>query len=185
MKLPEIIGIAGTNAGGKNTLGDELVRRFSYNQISTGDMVRKEAVKRYGNVERETLQKVGPALKRERGAGVLVGLALEQPRPIVIDGIRSMGEAKAIKEAGGIMVFVDANPKKRYERMIARARDKETEKTFEEFCQLDKNEWHAGEDESDYNIRDIKKTADIHLMNDGSIEEFLSESLRALESYSD
>lgn len=183
MNLPEIIGISGTNASGKNTLGDELVRRFSYSQVSTGDMVRQEAMKRFGNIERETLQKVGPALKREGGAGVLINLALKQPKPVVIDGIRSMGEAKAVKKAGGVMVFVDADPKKRYERMVARARDKESQKTLDEFLELDHNEWHAGEDDSDYNIRDIKATADIHLDNDGSVEEFLDKSLKALEEF--
>jgi dephospho-CoA kinase len=183
MKLPSVIGICGTFASGKDTLAEYLVKEFGYTHVSTGDMVRVESKRRYGSIEREYLQKTGPELKRERGAGVLVDLALEQSRPLVVSGIRSLGEAKAIQAKGGVMVFIDAEPKKRYERMQKRARDEEAQKSFEEFCQLDTNEWHAGEDESDFNIRDIKKIANIHIYNNGSIKEYLEKSLQALEQH--
>ncbi|MDR1196760.1 MAG: AAA family ATPase [Candidatus Nomurabacteria bacterium] len=181
MKLPEIIGVAGTNASGKNTLGDVLVADFGYSQVSTGDMVRAEAMKQFGDIERATLQKVAPAYKRQHGAGVFVELALQQPRPLVIDGIRALGEAKMIKKAGGVLVFVDADPELRYQRMKKRARDAESQKSFEEFLQLDQNEWEAGPDDSDYNIKGIKAMADISLTNDGTVEEFTKKALAALE----
>jgi len=180
VNLPEIIGIAGTNSSGKDTLAEHLVENFGYTHVSTGDMVREESMQRYGSIEREYLQKTGPELKVERGAGVLVDLALEKSRPLVVSGIRSLGEAKTIQANGGVMVFVDADSQKRYERMKKRARDEEANKSFEEFMQLDANEWHAGELDSDFNIRDIKKTADLHFRNDGSKEEFLANSVEFL-----
>jgi dephospho-CoA kinase len=87
MTLPEVIGIAGTLSSGKDTLAEYLVENYGYTHVSTGDMVRAEAMKRFGNIERPTLQIVGPALRAESGAGVLVAKALEQPRPVIITGI--------------------------------------------------------------------------------------------------
>ncbi|MDR2524422.1 MAG: AAA family ATPase [Candidatus Nomurabacteria bacterium] len=172
-RTPEVIGVAGTNASGKNTLGGYLVKNFGYVHVSTGDMVRAEAMKQFGNIERETLQKVAPAYRQAKGAGVFVDLALDGgQRPIVVDGIRALGEARAVKKAGGVIVFVDADPTVRYRRMKGRARDAESQKTFEEFMQLDENERQAGAGEADYNVAAIRDLADIHLDNSGDPEDF-------------
>ena len=178
--LPQIIGLSGRNSAGKDTLAEYLVSEYGYTHVSTGDMVRAEAMKLYGNIERETLQKVAPAYKSEHGAGIFVELALKKPRPIVISGIRSMGELKAIKQVGGVMIFVDADPKLRYERMQKRARDAEADKSFEEFMQLDENEKNAGPTDADYRVDEIDEKADIHLDNSGTIAEYLDKAIQIL-----
>lgn len=178
--LPEIIGLSGRNCAGKDTLAEYLVAEFGYTHISTGDILRAEAMELYGNTERETLQKLGPAYKTEHGAGIFVDLALEKPRPVIISGIRSMGELKAIKKAGGTMVFVDADPKLRYERLKKRARDAEANKSFEEFMELDEKEKNAGPTDADYRVDEIKEKADIHLDNSGKIEKYLNQAIQIL-----
>jgi len=182
INLPKIIGLSGRNSAGKDTLAEYLVENYGYTHVPTGDMVRAEAMKLYGNIERETLQKVAPAYKKEHGAGVFVNLALEQSRPIVVSGIRSMGELKAIKDAGGIMVFVDADPKLRYERMKKRARDAEADKSFEEFMELDEREKNAGPTDADYRVDEINEKADIHLNNSGTKRDFFEEALWSLRA---
>ena len=165
--LPEVIGLSGRNCSGKDTLAEYLVKNFGYTHVSTGDILRAEAMKLYGNIERETLQKVAPAYKAAHGAGVFVELALKQPRPVVISGIRSMGELKAVKKVrgGGLIVFVDADPKLRYERMKKRARDAEADKSFKEFIQSDEKEKNTGPTDADYRVDEIDEKADIHLDN--------------------
>ena len=170
--LHQIIGLSGRNSAGKDTLAEYLTENFGYTHVSTGDMVRGEAMKLYGNIERETLQKVGPAYKAEHGAGVFVKLALKQPRPIIVSGIRSMGEFNVIKNAGGVMVFVDADPKLRYERMKKRARDAEASKGFEEFMKLDEAEKNAGAADADFRVDEINEKADIQIDNSGTKDEF-------------
>jgi dephospho-CoA kinase len=172
MNLPQIIGISGTLSSGKDTLAEYLVANFGYTHVSTGDMVRAEATKRYGNIERSTLQIVGPELRAEGGAGALVSKALEQPRPIVITGIRTPGEVKTLKAAGGILLFIDAYAEIRYERMVKRGRedDKGGTLTFEEFAQSERAEVAVGNNDEDYNQVAIQNMADKTINNSGSFE---------------
>ena len=182
MKLPDVIGLSGRISAGKDSLAEYLVKNYGYTHVSTGDIVRAEATRLYGNIERETLQKVGPAYKAEKGAGIFVEMGLEKPRPIIVSGIRSMGEYKAIKQAGGVMVFVDADPRLRYERMKKRARDAEAEKSFEEFIKSDEREKNAGTNDADFRVDEIDEKADIHLDNSGTREEFYEKAIEKLSS---
>ena len=172
MSLPQIIGIAGTFASGKDTLAEYLIESYGFTHVSTGDMVRAEAQKRYGNIERPTLRIVGPELRAEGGVGVLVQKALEQPQPIVITGIRAIGEAKAIKKAGGILLFIDANIEIRYDRMKKRSRDAETEISFDEFAESERKEVAVGNSDEDYNQVVIQNMADKTINNSGDLDTF-------------
>jgi dephospho-CoA kinase len=178
--LPELIGLSGSGSAGQDTLAEYLVENFGFTQASTSDMVRAAAMERYGDIERETLQKVGPELRAESGAGALVLRALSAPRPTVITGIRTLGEAKELIKAGGVLIFIDADPKLRYERMIKRARDGEVKKSFDEFMAVTKKELYAGPSDADYNLRDISKMAASVIDNSGTKEEFIRTSLELL-----
>jgi dephospho-CoA kinase len=179
--LPEIVGVAGSGSAGQDTLAHFLVKEYGYAQASTSDMLRKISIAQYGNIERATLQIVGPAVRAERGAGALVIEGLEEPRPTIITSIRTLGEAKELKKAGGTLIFIDAEPKLRYERMIKRGRDGEANETFEKFMEITQKEQYAGPSDADYNLRDIKKIADISIDNNGTIEEFLSYAIEQLQ----
>jgi dephospho-CoA kinase len=181
--LPVLIGVSGSGSAGQDTLAEYLVENFGYTQASTSDMVRAAAMERYGDIERETLQKVGPELRAESGAGALVQRALDAPRPTIITGIRTLGEAKALIKAGGVLIFIDADPKLRYERMIKRARDQETEKSFDEFMAVTRKEFYAGPSDADFNLRDICKLADIVIDNSDTKAEFIHVSLEALTQH--
>jgi dephospho-CoA kinase len=180
MSLPQIIGIAGTLSSGKDTLADYLVENYGFTHVSTGDMVRAEATKRYGNIERPTLQIVGPELRAEGGAGVLVDKALEQPRPVVITGIRAIGEAKNLQKAGGVLLFIDAYVEIRYERMVKRARDAESVISFEEFAESERKEVAAGNNDEDYNQVAIQNMADKTINNSGDLDEFYKVAINYL-----
>lgn len=177
---PQLIGIAGSFASGKDTIAHALVEDFAFTHVSTGDMVREVALKERGSIERPVLREVADKHRHRDGAGAFVKHALKKPRPLVITGIRAPGEAKALKEQGGILIFVDAPAKIRYERMQARHRDHETELSLEEFEANEAKEWHAGDDDADFNLRDIKQMADILVENTASLEAFIAEAYRDL-----
>ena len=178
-KLP-IIGLTGTFAGGKDTLAKYLCDEFGYHHASTSDIVRKFAKEKYGSIERPILNKTATELRHNRGAGVLAELALEEKKPLIVSGIRSLGEAKAVKAAGGIIVFVDASLEVRYARMRARQRDSESKVTLQDFKAREEKEWHTGDSDADYNIPGIKKMADALIENTDSIEDFLKKSIHEL-----
>ncbi|HRK40626.1 MAG TPA: AAA family ATPase [Candidatus Saccharibacteria bacterium] len=173
---PELIGIAGSFASGKDTIAHALEADYGFTHVSTGDMVREAAMRERGSIERPVLFEVADEHRHRDGAGVFVVHALEKPRPLVVTGIRSLGEAKALKAAGGVLLFIDAPAQVRYERMKARHRDAETELTFEQFEANEAKEWHSGETDADFNLRDIKVMADVVMHNVVPLEEFITDA---------
>ena len=188
-----IIGLAGTFASGKDTLGHYLVTEYGYLHVSTSDMVRQEAMKAHGSIERPVLHETANTLRHDRGAGVFAELAItlfkaklesgNDYKGLVVSGLRSLGEAKAIKAAGGTLLFVDAPIEIRYGRMVSRKRDDETKLTLDEFAAQEAKELTV-EDESDdaaFNIRGIQAMSDIVLENGSSLDEFIASATQALK----
>lgn len=171
--LTQLIGISGTFASGKDTVAEFLARDHGFIHVSTGDIVRKVARAKYSSIERPVLQKAATELRYEKGAGALVLEALKEPRPLVVTGIRSLGEAKVLKDAGGTLLFVDAPVEVRYERMKSRLRDNETILTLEEFKTNEAKELYAGPNDEDFNIRGVGEMADIHLENVLPLNDFI------------
>lgn len=178
--LPELIGLSGTFASGKDTLASHLVLEHDYIHVSTGDMVRKVAQEERGSIERPVLHEVADAHRKSDGAGYFAQLALKEGRPLVVSGIRSLGEMKAVRDAGGAIVFVDAPVEIRYERAVSRHRDGEEKLTLEEFKASEEKEWYAGDTDADFNMRDIKTHADVVVENSASLEDFIEQVLQKL-----
>lgn len=172
-----IFGIAGTFASGQDSVGKYLAEKHGFLYASTSDLVREEARKRYGSVERPVLVRTATELRKEQGGGVLAELALQKFNNdsypgVAITGVRSLGEAKAVKQAGGIIFFCDAPIEVRYERMKARGRDAEVNVTLEEFKQREEIEAKAGDTDADFNREAIRRLADYHISNEGTLDEF-------------
>lgn len=187
-----IVGLAGTLASGKDTLAHYLVKEYNYGHFSTGDMVRQEALKTRGSIERPVLFEVAGELRRTKGAGILADLAIKTFEAkmaegadyagLVVSGLRSLGEAKAIKAAGGILIFVDAPIETRYSRMVSRQRDAETKLTLEEFRAQEAKELAADEnDDAAFNILKIRELADAVLLNESDLDAFLSAARQKLQ----
>lgn len=190
VKQSFIIGIAGTFASGQDSVGSYLNKKYDFMYVSTSDMVRAEAKKRYGSIERPILFKTATELRFERGGGVLSELALEKfdendkQKSIAITGIRSLGEAKVVQAAGGIIIFTDAPLNVRYERMKSRKRDGEIGLTLEQFKQREDNEAKTGDSDEDFNRDAIAKLADYKLSNDDSLEVFHDKIDKLMEKLS-
>lgn len=180
MKFPELIGVSGTFGSGKDILAELLERDYGFYHVSTSDLVREEAMKRYGQIERPILHQTADECRREYGAGYFVELGIDKPRPLIISGIRSLGEMKAIKRAGGLMVFIDAPLEVRYERMVVRGRDNESKISLDEFREREEDEMYSGPSDADFNIRAIGELADIVLDNSATIEQFSKNAIETL-----
>jgi dephospho-CoA kinase len=179
--LPAVVGVGGTFASGKDVLAEFLAEEHGYTHVSTSDMVRVAAMERYGDVERPTLTRMAHELRDRFGPGILAERALQTPdQPIVVSGIRTAGEVEAIRAAGGMMVFVDADPQVRYQRSQGRARDAEAELSFDDFLAREQREMEISDDLSDQNIGVVKKMADIYLDNSGDLEAFTMQAIEAL-----
>lgn len=179
-----IIGLSGTFAAGKDTLAQYLVEEHGFVHVSTGDILREDTMKIFGNTDRPTLRAHGNKLRNEQGAGVLIGMSLEHAagaKKIVISGIRSIGEVEELHKSGGVMIFIDADPKIRYERAFARKRDVEAGMSFEEFMASEQKELDKPRDnKTEQNLFGVRDISDYVLENIGSPEQ-LFDSYRTLK----
>jgi dephospho-CoA kinase len=188
-----IIGIAGTNGSGKDTVGQMLAERHGWLFISvTRDMLRKEVKRRGLPIERENLRAISAEWRREGGLGVLVDKSIEEfeakggqkkYKGLAIASLRNPGEPDRIHEFGGSVIWVDAVPKIRFVRVMKRKRGTEDVKTFEEFLAEQAAEMRSSGDEATLNIAGVKAKADIFLENNGDdIEAFKDAAEKALKN---
>lgn len=188
MKQLEIIGIGGTNGSGKDSLGEILAKHHGYMFISGADFLREEAKKRGLPIEREVLRTISAQWRRKYGLGVLVDKAVEifkqsdkKYKGLVVSPMRNPGEAQHIKDLGGVLIWIDADPKIRYGRITRRQRSTEDQKTFSEFLAEEQAEMQHSGDEATLNMAGVKIKADIFLENNGSLEEFKVAAEKALD----
>jgi cytidylate kinase len=183
MKLPEIIGIAGTNASGKDTLG---ILRFEIQKakmVSLSDILRLELDKRGLSHERINLRELGDEWRAESGSGVLADKTIEEylkvstedRHGLSIVSVRHPEEAKSIQNAGGIIIWVDADRLVRYNRIHSREIDRIEDKvTFEQFCiQEDAEMIPEPGHESSLRGAAVRSLANVFIENNyGSVDEY-------------
>ena len=181
MNKLQIIGLAGTNGSGKDTVGHILADKHGYVFISVTELLRNECLRRNLPIERENLRMISAEWRRELGLGVLVDKAVAEYEKdadkyvgVVMASLRNPGEADRIHEFGGTMVWIDADPKIRYARVRANAasrnRAEEDNKTFEQFLAEEETEMHvpAGGDAAMLDSSAVKTRCDVFLTNDSS-----------------
>jgi len=183
----KIIGLAGTNGAGKDTLGEILAKYHGFIFITVSDFLREEAKKRGLKPEREPLRQISAEWRRKKGLGVLVDMAVDEFKKtgkkfngLVVGSLRNSGEAEAVKKAGGIMVWVDADPKIRYQRVASRQRDKESQMAYEEFLKDEKVEMQHRGDEATLSLSKVKAQADIFIENNSTLDDFRQKIEKAL-----
>lgn len=174
----KIIGVAGTNGSGKDTVGHILAQKYDWLFVSVSDLLRDECRKRGLAVERENLRNISAEWRREGGLGVLVDKAVEvfesgngQYGGLAIASLRNPGECERITELGGVNVWVDADPRVRYERIqtAERGRGGEDEKTYEQFLAEQEAEMQPSGDEATLNMAGVKALADITIINESDV----------------
>jgi len=175
----QIIGLGGTNGSGKDTVGHILADKYGYLFISVTDLLRAEARRRGQPVERGVLRTISAEWRRELGLGVLVDKAVAEYEAVkdkytgvAMASLRNPGEADRVHDFGGTMVWVDADPHTRYDRIQANAaireRAEEDNKTFEQFLVEEEAEMHHSGDEATLDMAGVKAKSDIFLENNGN-----------------
>lgn len=176
----KLYGVSGTNGSGKDSFGDILSKKYGFKFISVTELLRDEARHRGLPVEREHLRAISSEWRTERGLGVLVDKAVEMYESeggdtkysgLVMASLRNPGEVDRVHELGGKMVWVDADPKIRYQRIYSRQRTTEDDKTFEQFLQEEADEMNYSGDATTLNNSLVKQNSDIVLKNEGVVLE--------------
>lgn len=188
MPSMKLIGIAGTNGSGKDTIGALLARQHGFLFISVTDLLRAECRTRGLAVERKNLRTISAEWRRESGLGVLIDKAVAVFRAagdtyqgLAIASLRNPGEVERVHELAGIVIWCDADPQIRYERVQAanRGRGGEDEKTYEQFLAEEEAEMHSVGDAATLNMAAVKDLCDTTILNEGS-EADLDEQIQNL-----
>jgi len=172
----KLIGIGGTDGSGKDSLGKILEDEFGWKFISVTDPLRDELKRRGLDITRANQRMVSAQWRREHGLAVLVDKAIEVFKPqkdkysgLVMASLRNPGEADRIHELGGTMVWVDADPRVRYERISKRNRGGAEDKvTYKEFLAEEKAQSTHSGDKATLNLSGVKAKADIFIENSGN-----------------
>jgi len=165
-----LIGLTGTNGAGK---GEAAVffqgRGFAVHSLS--DVLREELAKKGEGVTRDSLIRVGNALRRRHGPDVLARRVMRRVRgKSVIDSIRTPQEIAFLKKQKGfILLGIDAPSAVRFERVKRRGRD-ESASTLEAFRHKEQEEMTDRPDAQQ--IHRCLELADARIINDSTLDAF-------------
>lgn len=171
----KILGFAGEMSCGKGTAAKYVVRKYagSYHRFST--MLRDLARRMYIEENRDDLQKISTFFRQNFGEDIMSKVIFNDVKNdnhevVVIDGVRRIMDIRYLKDLPGFkLVYIEAEIEKRYERIIKRRENTDDAiKTFEEFKKDHKQE-------SESQIKDLKKHADFVLDNNGTTEELYTQ----------
>jgi dephospho-CoA kinase len=189
--LPKFIAITGLQASGKDSFGNHLAE-YGYLHVAAGDVLRQKArAEGYSDLTRSVLSVVGDELRKEFGPSPITASSIARyqkvnskyPKGLVISGLRRIGEVKAFKESGAIVLWIDAEDKRRIENEFARARD--DQQTPEEFLERSRKEY-LGETEGGtdgVNLRAVEAMADCRVLNNGSCEDLYRNGDKVLATF--
>ncbi len=174
-RLPEVIGIAGTNGAGKDETGLRRSATQGALMVSGSDILRTIATERGLDHERTTLSSLATELGQTLGAAALVQIGFEQynanlqteKKGLSIVSIRRIAEAAFIQDRGGAIIWVDADPEVRYARIQKGNRGRSDDnKTFEEWIAEELAEMHPRDDSPfSLNMAGVRDRADYTIDN--------------------
>lgn len=191
-----IYGVAGTNGSGKDSLM-ELMAEQGYLVFNTSNALREIAQAVFNSTDRggndAPMGKTGNAYRTVYPGGMVeVGLlewwfrvaALPdelKPKGLVIGSIRGTGEVARLKQVGGKLIVVDADPQVRYQRVQGRNRADDNI-TFEQFMKKEAGDMAVGQtDPTKFGMAAVIEQADLTIMNNGSdFEVFKADARKAL-----
>jgi dephospho-CoA kinase len=182
-----IIGLTGSFGAGKGCVSDYLVNQKGFTHYSARAFLIEEIERRGLPVNRDSMIDVANDLRKTHGPTYifeqLVGQAKAAGGDAVVDSVRAVAEAKYVKEQGGLVLGIDAEPQVRYERIIARG--SETDKvSFEEWHQQELRESNP-DDPTKQDIFGALRESDVIIMNTHSINELKEEVDKVLDKYHD
>lgn len=174
-----IIGIAGPSGAGKDTAAEYIQKRLNYRHISGGDVLRGVFAQLGLEATKPAIGDFAQLLRAHFGAEAIIKaiIAMSNNENVIVSGFRSPAETKMVQENGGFIIYIDALPETRHQRMLLRARSGDPT-TEQEFSELEARE--SSTESSGENVAAIKATADVLISNDSSADDLYKELERVL-----
>lgn len=170
----KIIAIAGMCGSGKDITIEKFVSSSKIPVVNMGDIVRREAemiglapnTETLGKIATELREDEGPSIIAERCIPIVREFMEQNPKAIIILGLRSLAEVETFKRAFGenfSLIAVHASPRVRFERLKKRGRSD------------DPTEWKKFEErdirELKFGLGEVIALADYIIVNEGALIE--------------
>ncbi|MCK9219754.1 MAG: AAA family ATPase [Bacteroidales bacterium] len=169
-----IIGITGTIGAGKGTAVEYLVEKKGFVHHSVRAYLLEEILRRNWPQNRDSMFNLANELRTLHGSSYVTDQlyfrALESNQNCVIESIRTPGEIASLKEKANFFLFaIDADPKIRYSRILAR--QSETDQiSFKTFQENEAREM-VSTDPNKQNLQVCKQLADFVITNNATKED--------------
>ena len=181
-----ILGVSGTNGAGKGEV-IEWLRARSFYPLSLSDVLRDELKTRGESETRERMIAIGNELRTRMGFGALaekVCSRLTLDRNWAIDSIRHPAEVEVLRKFAGRssfkLIWVDADPALRFERLRSRGRPGDPE-SIAQLLEQEGRE-RGGQGESAQQLDAVAALADFQVRNEGSLAALHAEIQKVLEA---
>jgi len=179
--MKKIIGIVGEMGTGKDTFCEYVKKEYDNVYFLRFSDVLTEALKIFfDDIKREDQQWLSSALRERFGGDILVKALIKKVNSIndgiiILNGVRRPDDFKALREIGGKLVYITADVKKRWERVVIRKEKADDDVPFEKFLEL-------GKAEAEQLITVIGAEADFTIENSGTKEELYEQIKKIIDS---
>lgn len=176
-----LIGITGTNGSGKGAVVEYLIAAKRYSHFSGRSVILEEIQKQGIVPKRSNFRDVANNLRKEHGPAYIMErlyAMAEGEENVVLESVRTIGEAEFLKSKGAKILAVDAKKETRYERVLSMNHD-EVPLSFQDFQLMEDREMSSSEP-WDMNVFGVMQLADAHIENDGTLDELHDQVDRAL-----
>lgn len=166
-----VFGITGTLGAGKGSIVSYLAQK-GFDHYSVREFLIEEIKRKGLPVNRDSMNMVGESLREQHGASFVIDTlydrAKEKGRNAIIESVRTVGEVESLKQKGGYLIAIDADPRVRYERVLARKSETDSV-SYEKFLSDEARE-SVGEDPARMNLKNTMALADFSIFNNTSLE---------------
>jgi dephospho-CoA kinase len=176
-----ILGLCGKIASGKGTVVKYLEKKYSAASYRFSTPLRDVLKRLYLETSRENMQSASQTLRETFGQNLLAKVITEdvkndQNRIIIVDGVRRPADIEYLAKLPEFkLVYITANIKIRYERIIRRNENEDDKtKTFEQFVK-------DNQAEAELLIHEIGQTTDFKIDNNGGFEELYAQVDKIIE----
>lgn len=178
-----IIGITGTNSGGKGTIVHYLIQKKGFEHFSVRSFIEEEITKRGLENSREALQNVANDLRSKYGPSHIVDTLYERAQSsgknVIIESLRCVGEVDSLKKKSQFHLFaIDADSKIRYERAKVRATYTDGG-SFEKFIEDEQREM-SSTDPNKQNLSVCIELSSYKFLNNGTLDDLFKNVEHAL-----
>lgn len=168
-----IIGITGSFSAGKGAVVEYLTQTKNFQHFSASGFITEEIIRRNLPVNRDSMIIVANDLRANFGPSYIIDSlyerAIEKGGYVIIESLRAVAEVKRIKELGGTVIGIDAQPEIRYARSVGRNSVKDNV-TYEKWLAQELIESNES-DPNKQNIFGSLKESNVIFSNNGSLKE--------------